>query len=354
MFSTRSQRLTPYVPGEQPTDRRYVKLNTNENPYPPGPRVSEALKNYDAGRLKLYPDPLFTELRIAAAKRFAVPKEYVFAGNGSDEVLSFSFFSFFDRSAAFAEHTYSFFPVYCNFYGIQGVTAPLRNDFGIDLGLLGAIPDVDGLVIANPNSPTGMYLSPEEIEGLLKEYPEDRVVILDEAYIGFGGQSCIPLIERYQNLLIIQTFSKSASLAGLRLGLAFGHPDLISALFRAKDAFNSYPVHDLGQKLGIAALEDAAYYDSIASRICETRERVSRHLSDLGWNVAPSMANFIFTRAPGLSGNAVYTELKQRGILVRFFDKPGLKEHVRITIGSDQQMDILLSTLREAGFGRNA
>jgi histidinol-phosphate aminotransferase len=348
MYSRRLDRLTPYVPGEQPRDRRYIKLNTNENPYPPSPRVKEALAGYDSERLRLYPDPLFTELRQTAAVRHSLSPENVFAGNGSDEILSFAFYAYFESRVAFAKPSYSFYPVYCDYYGIDPVTVPLDNDYGIDLGSFLNNDEVDGVVIANPNSPTGAYIESADIAAFLERYPRDRVVVIDEAYIAFGGESCAPLVGRFENLLVVQTLSKEASLAGLRLGIAYGDSGLIRGLFRAKDAFNSYPVHDIAQRLGIAALEDERYSREVCAKIVATRERVATSLVEHGWFVVPSKANFLFARNPRVSGEEVYRSLRDRGILVRHFSSPDLTDFVRISIGTDDEMD---QFLREATRG---
>ena len=345
MYSSRLSHTKPYVPGEQPRDRRYVKLNTNENPYPPSPKVGELLRNYDLDGLRRYPDPLFYELRSAAAGRYGLDETNVFAGNGSDEILSFSFFAFFDKSVAFASPSYSFYPTYCDFYGIRGVAVPLDEGNGIDLEDIAGRSDVDGIVVTNPNSPTGTCLEYERIESVMETYPRDRVVVIDEAYIAFGGTSVVPLVEQYDNLLVVHTFSKWASLAGLRLGLAFGNVALIDALFRTKDSFNSYPVHDIAQRIGVAALADSAYYEAICAQIAATREKTTSRLESTGWSVAPSKANFIFVRHPTLSGKLVYETLKANGVLVRHFDSPELAEYLRISIGTDREMDRCIDEL---------
>ena len=347
MLSTRLQRITPYVPGEQPQDRAYTKLNTNENPYPPSSRVSRLLADYDVDSLRRYPDPLCMRLRAAASELYGIPIESIFAGNGSDEVLSFAHFAFFDKSAAFPDPSYSFYPVYCDYYGIKSIRVPLDAEMGIDLEAL-ASTESDGITIANPNSPTGMYVERDRIESMIDSYPKDRIVIVDEAYIAFGGESCLPLIENYPNLLVIYTFSKSASLAGLRLGLAFGNPILIDALFRTKDAFNSYPVHDLAQRIGVAALEEHEYYAQNCEKIIATREHTSKALRSLGWSVLPSKSNFLFASHPNLSGGALYEYLRDHSILVRYFDHPRLDKYIRLTIGTDEEMELFLREISNA------
>ncbi|MBW2304957.1 MAG: histidinol-phosphate transaminase, partial [Deltaproteobacteria bacterium] len=337
MFSERLKRLSPYVPGEQPRDRRYLKLNTNENPYPPSPTIREVLRNFDPETLRLYPDPLFTDLREMIGKRFEIDPAQVFVGNGSDEVLSLAFFSFFDTNRGpllFPEHTYSFYPVYCDFYGIGCIKIPLARDFSLNPDGFLNVETSCGIVFANPNAPTGMFLEVGEIRRLLESYLPDSVVIVDEAYIDFGAESALPLVKEFPNLLIIRTFSKGMSLAGLRLGYAMGSRELIDALYRAKDSFNSYPVDTLSLLIGVAAMQDEAYYKEVTERIIATRERLSRDLQRSGWRVLPSRANFVFASREGIPGKEVYRRLKEKGILVRYFDIEGIRDFVRITIGT--------------------
>ena len=350
MFSQRLTTLTPYTPGEQPQDRSYIKLNTNENPYPPSPRVTQYLNALDGEALRRYPDPKFTALRERIAARYGVSRGQVFAGNGSDEVLSFVFFAFFDSAAAgplrFPEHSYSFYPVYCNYYGIAATRIPLAADYRIDLApyLQGASC---GVIFPNPNAPTGIALPLTDIASFMSQYPSDRVVVLDEAYVDFGAESAVSLIDRHPNLLVVRTLSKSMSLAGLRLGFAMGDPRLIDALYTTKDAFNSYPLGTLSQQVGALAMDDPDYYDRITRAIIDTRERFSADLNALGWDVLPSAANFVFARRPGVSGNTVYRQLKKNGILVRHFDTPGIADFVRITIGTDADMAACTAAMTE-------
>ncbi|MBN1410196.1 MAG: histidinol-phosphate transaminase [Spirochaetales bacterium] len=350
MLTKRLRNLTPYVAGEQPLDKKYIKLNTNENPYPPSPAVKELLGRYDADHLRLYPDPLFTRLRKTIAARFSVKPEQVFAGNGSDEILSFAFFAFFDSADGpllFPEFTYSFYPVYCDFYGIEYGRIPLAEDFSIDSESYPGPGKSCGIVFPNPNAPTGMFLPLVKIRELLERYPGDRVVVIDEAYIDFGGESAVPLINQYGNLLIVQTCSKSYSLAGLRLGYALGNEELIKALFAVKDSFNSYTVDTLAQKIAEAAIADEDYYGKVNQMVVRTREYFTGELQKIGFDVLPSMANFVLARKKGIEGRTIYSRLKEEGILVRHFDKPGLKDFVRITIGLPGDMEILLQKLRE-------
>jgi histidinol-phosphate aminotransferase len=349
MFTQRFRQLAPYVPGEQPQDRPYLKLNTNECPYPPSPRIAEFLKGFDTGRLRLYPDPAMRRLREAIAAHHGLTPEQVFAGNGSDEVLSFCFYAFFGADLGtlrFPAHTYSFYPVYCNFYDIPYQKVPLGADLEVDLdGLCGPGPAASGIVFANPNAPTGHFWPPESIGAMLNRFRSDRVVLVDEAYVDFGGSSVRPLLADHPNLLIVRTLSKSLALAGLRLGYALGHPSLIQALFAVKDGFNSYPLGVLSQEIGALAIGEAAYYRDVSERIIQTRERFCRSLAALGWRVLPSWANFVFAGRPGIGGQDVYRALKAEGILVRHFAQGRIEDFVRITIGTDDQMDRLLTAM---------
>jgi histidinol-phosphate aminotransferase len=337
--------LDPYVPGEQPQDQQYIKLNTNENPYPPSPRVIEAINAYDKDRLKLYPDPESLRLRQALAQRFDVGTENVFIGNGSDEVLAHSFQAFFkqDRPLLFPSVSYSFYPVYCGLYGIDHETIDLREDFSIDVDAYDRTNG--GIILPNPNAPTSRLLTLEEIERLCGY--GDGVVIVDEAYIDFGGETAIPLTKRYDNLLVIHTYSKARSLAGLRLGYAIGHKDLIDGLTRVKNSFNSYPIDSLAQAAAVASVEDEAYFTQSRDKIIATRDRLSHQLTELGFRVLPSAANFVFTEHPDHSGEDIYLGLKAKGVLVRYFKKPGIDNFLRITVGTDEEIDILLSKLQE-------
>ncbi len=348
MFTERYRNLSPYVPGEQPGEKKYIKLNTNENPYPPSPEVEKFLKAADPARLRLYPDPAMTNLRRSLSKETGVKPESIFLGNGSDEVLSFCFYAFFESSRGpllFPEHTYSFYPVYCSYYSIDYEKVPLRDDFSICLTDYPKRESFTGIIFANPNAPTGMYKTIPEIEELMNSVPEDRVVIVDEAYIDFGGESVVPLTERYGNLLVVRTFSKSRSLAGARIGFAVGNPVLINALYAVKDSFNSYPLDYISQEIARVSLEDTEYFRKTVSRIMKTRSSVTKTLEETGWQVLPSKANFIFARKEGVSGEEVYSYLKERGVLVRYFPHRGIEDFVRITIGRDDEMMTLLKLL---------
>jgi histidinol-phosphate aminotransferase len=350
MLSERIKKVVPYVPGEQPQDKKYIKLNTNENPYPPCPGIGRFLKTFDISNLRLYPDPLAVQVREKLGNHYHVRKENVFVGNGSDEVLSFAFYAFFDSSSGallFPEFTYSFYPVYCNFYSIDYKPVALNADFSIDVERLCEQKPSCGIIFPNPNAPTGILLELHHIKQLLENYPQEHVVVIDEAYIGFGGDSAVELISEYSNLLIISTFSKSRALAGLRFGFAIGSQQLIQALFTAKDAFNSYPVDILAQRIAGIALDEDAYYRSINGTIIRSREYLSGSLTDYGWHVMPSKANFIFTGKKGIKGIEIYRKLKGEGILVRHFDHRGIENFVRISVGTDAQIEKLLKKIKQ-------
>ena len=350
MFSERLKKLSPYIPGEQPQDRTYLKLNTNENPYPPSPRIRDFLRTFDIENLRLYPDPLFTGLRKKIADRYHIDRDQVFIGNGSDEVLSFAFYAFFDSARSpllFPEFTYSFYPVYCDFYGIDFRKIALAPDFSVDIRGFLETTDSCGLIFANPNAPTGMCLPISEIKRLLDLYPLKKTVIIDEAYIDFGGTSAVDLMAGHPNLLIIRTFSKSMALAGLRLGFALGSKALIDALFTVKDSFNSYPADSLSLKIGQIAMGDEDYYRTITAKIISTRERLSSGLQRQGWRVLPSRANFLFASKVGIPGQDIYLMLKQEGVLVRHFDIKGIKDFVRITVGTEKDMERFLRVVQD-------
>ena len=350
MLSDRMKRLVPYTPGEQPQDRKYLKLNTNENPYPPSPRIKNFLDNFDTEQLRLYPDPLSERLREKLALRYGLNKEQVFVSNGSDEALSFCFYAFFESEKGnllFPQITYSFFPVYCSFYKIAFEPIPLNEDFTIDVEkFMGKT--ACGVVLVNPNAPTGIALPLEKIAFLLANCPRDNVVIIDEAYVDFGAQSAVGLIGQFPNLVVVRTFSKSMSLAGLRLGFVLASDALISALFTVKDSFNSYPVDMLSQMIAEVALSDESYYQALQNEIIAVREQFCASLGAMGWSVLPSKANFVFACKSGVPGRAVYLELKKRGILVRYFDGERTKDFVRITIGKREDMERLTQEIRRA------
>ncbi len=349
MFSKKMKNLVPYVPGEQPQDQGYIKLNTNENPYPPSPRIDKFLQTFNTKKLRLYPDPLFLELREAIAEKYKIKKEQVFIGNGSDEVLAFSFYAFFDRSRGklmFPEFTYSFYPVYCDLFNINYQKIPLTTDFSIDIKNFLSNTESCGIILPNPNAPTGILLPLKKVRDLLDRYIDNRVIIIDEAYIDFGGESAVSLIDKYKNLLVIQTFSKSRSLAGIRIGFAMGDKALIDALFVVKDSFNSYPANTLSLEIAKLAISDIKYSDSVIKNIIKTREKLSDTLKHIGWNVLPSTANFIFAEKPGIAGEKIYLKLKEKGVLVRYFNKPGINNFIRITIGTEYEIDVLIKKIK--------
>ncbi|SDO39748.1 histidinol-phosphate transaminase [Vreelandella arcis] len=344
-WSPAVQRLTPYVPGEQPQER-LIKLNTNENPYPPAPGVGVALRDYAIDHLRLYPDPTSRALRDYLASAYGVSLEETFVGNGSDEVLAFAFQAFFCHDAPLdvPSITYSFYPVYANLYGVTLRKHPLNTQWEVDLEALAGAAERSGVIFANPNAPTGHAHSLDAIEALLKRVT-DRVVLVDEAYVDFGAESAIALVNRYPNLLVTGTFSKSRSLAGLRLGYAIGSAELIEGLQRVKDSFNSYPVDSLASLVGIEALKDKAHFNACRDKVITTRERTRQRLEDLGFEVLPSKANFILTQHPDFEGAQLFAGLRERSILVRHFNTSELNNFLRITIGTDDEMDSLIEAL---------
>ena len=337
--------LEAYTPGEQPRDMQYVKLNTNESPYPPSPAVIEAA-TAEAGRLQLYSDPTCAELRDAIANLHGVKRENVYASNGSDDILNFAFMTFAGRGgkAYFPDISYGFYKVFGDLHGCDYETIPLEQDFTVDPA---KYHNRDGLiVIANPNAPTGLCLSVSEIEGILETNP-DHVVVIDEAYVDFGGESCIPLAAKYANLLVCQTFSKSRSMAGARLGFAIADAGLIADLDRIRYSTNPYNVNRMTLAAGAAAIADNDYYMANCRLIEDTRAETTSRLEALGFEVIPSKANFIFARSDRIDGGTLYRELKARGVLVRHFDSPRIKDFNRITIGTPEQMDVLLFRIKE-------
>ncbi len=336
--------LDPYVPGEQPRDQLYLKLNTNENPYPPSTKVIEAIEQFDKDNLKLYPDPESSALRITLAKYFDLDPEQVFIGNGSDEVLAHSFQAFFknDQPLLFPDISYSFYPVYCALYGIDFNRVALQEDFTIDTSDYQI--DNGGIILPNPNAPTGVLLSLTQIESLCQA--SSSLVIVDEAYIDFGGESAIPLVKRYDNLLVIQTLSKSRSLAGLRLGYAIGQPELIEGLNRIKNSFNSYPVDSIAQTAALASIKDEAYFRQTCAQIIDNRNELTQQLLELDFRVLPSAANFVFCCHQSCPAQTLYLELKKAGVLVRHFNKDRIGNYLRISIGTEQQSQQLIFALK--------
>ncbi|MDK9703163.1 MAG: histidinol-phosphate transaminase [Sulfuritalea sp.] len=338
--------LKPYVPGEQPKLANLVKLNTNENPYGPSPRALEAIRAATGESLKLYPDPNAEQLKLAIGKYHGIEARNVFVGNGSDEVLAHVFLGLLKqaRPILFPDITYSFYPVYCGLYQVDFETIPLAGDFSIRVGDY-ARPN-GGIIFPNPNAPTGCLLPLAEIERLLQSNP-DSVVAIDEAYVDFGGASAIPLIAKYTNLLVVQTLSKSRSLAGLRVGFAAGHADLIEALERVKNSFNSYPLDRLAIAGAAAAIEDREYFEQTCRAVIASREKLVGELKALGFEVLPSAANFIFVRHPQHDAQESTLALRQRGIIVRHFKLPRIEQFLRITVGTDEQCSALVAALKE-------
>jgi len=338
--------LTPYVPGEQPKLANLVKLNTNENPYGPSPRVLEAIRAATGESLKLYPDPNSEQLKRCIASYHGIEAHNVFVGNGSDEVLAHAFLGLLKhaRPILFPDISYSFYPVYCGLYQVGYETVPLAPDFSIRVDDY-ARPN-GGIIFPNPNAPTGCLVPLADIERLLRANP-DSAVVIDEAYVDFGGESAIPLIARYPNLLVVQTLSKSRSLAGLRVGFAAGHAELIEALERVKNSFNSYPLDRLAIAGAVAAFEDRDYFEQTRGAVVASRGRLVADLAALGFDVLPSAANFVFARHPRRDAQETALALRQRGVIVRHFRLPRIEQFLRITVGTDAQCAALVAALKE-------
>ncbi len=346
-WSHLTRNIEPYVPGEQPQDKDYIKLNTNENPYPPSPRVMEVLKKSIREEIRLYPDPECWDLRKELAAYYKLQgTEEVFVGNGSDEVLAFSFMAFFKSSLPilFPEITYSFYPVYCSLFDIDYQVISLKEDFTIPAANF--IRRNGGIIFPNPNAPTGIYLSLKEIERLLQKN-KDSLIIIDEAYIDFGGESAVSLIREYSNLLIIQTMSKSRSLAGLRIGYAMGQEDLVEGLNRIKNSFNSYTLDRLAQAAASESLKDEGYFLETRGRIIATRERIARELRKRNFVVLDSKTNFLFMSHPSYQAEKILKTLKGRGVLVRYFKHRGIENYLRVSIGTDREMNIFIKEIDE-------
>lgn len=382
MLAKRLESLNPYVPGEQPKDRVYIKLNANENPYPPSPAVPKAITealNTASHLLALYPDPDATELRKSFAQMlnktggvlcnghqflsgerqgdFHITPDMVFCGNGTDEVLSFIFYSFFGSEAPLVlpECTYSFYPVYAGFYNIPLKRIPLKSNWSFDINAMMSEVKKDscGMIFANPNAPTGIGLSCTDIEKMLQDYPSDKVMVVDEAYVDFGGETVLPLLSKYKNLVVVRTSSKSMSFAGMRLGFAIAHPDLIKAIKRVKDSFNHFPVDNIACIAGCAACRDPLYYCNTAESVVKTRGIFVEKISKAGWTVLPSQTNFVMATLVDTDGNVLisgsqaYQKIKEAGILVRLFSTLGIENFLRITIGTDEQMEQLAAVMSE-------
>ena len=336
--------LEPYVPGEQPRGHNLVKLNTNENPFGPSPKVLEAIRMATTERLRLYPVPDGGPLKQAIADYHKVPAESVFVGNGSDEVLAHVFNAFFKhgKPILFPDITYSFYPVYCQLYEIDSELVSLNADFAIDI--TDYERDNGGIILPNPNAPTGCLLSLDDIRRLV-EMNRDTVVVIDEAYIDFGGETAIPLTQRFPNLLVTQTLSKSRSLAGMRIGFAVGHPELIEALVRIKDSFNSYPLDSLAIAAGVAAYQDETYFKQCQQQVITEREWLTQSMTELGFEVLPSAANFVFARHPQHDAAILAAGLREKGVIVRHFNKPRIDQFLRISIGNHTENQLLMSQL---------
>lgn len=359
-FSSRlAASLVPYVPGEQPKDKKYIKLNTNENPYPPSPKVKAAIES-ELENLRLYPDPDADKPREAAAEYFnkalgltgedALTKKNIFMGNGSDEILALLCPAFFSGSkVAFPDITYTFYPVIASLFEVPCVNIPLRDDFTLDQDAVKNLPDdVAGMFLCNPNAPTGAAISLDEIKAIL-EADADKLIVVDEAYVDFGAETAVGLVNKYDNLLVVQTLSKSRQLAGIRCGLAIANEELIGVLDTVKNTFNSYTLDRLGNAAACAAFADVEYFDETRKKIADTRDKVSAQLSELGWDVIPSKSNFIFAQPPAGSATAeeFFHELRGKGILVRYFAKPRINNRLRITIGTPEDMETFVGAVKE-------
>ena len=381
LTSSRMNGLHPYVPGEQPKDRDYIKINANENPYPPSPEVQKAVIDFVQNhpeKLGVYPDPDSNELHAAIADMlnktggvlcrakieggkvtpaeedkipFTVTPEMIYSGNGSDEVLSFVFYAFFDSSKKFVmpQFTYSFYPVYAGFYNIPMDNVPLRADWTLDTEemLKRAGGNKGGIIFANPNAPTGLGLTRAQVREMLKSASSDEIFIVDEAYVDFGGESCIPLIEEFKNLVIVRTFSKSLCGAGMRLGYIVANPELVNVVTTVKNSVNHFPIDAVAQIAGTAACKNPAYYAECAKKVADERDSFYNFLVEKGFYVLKSQTNFLFAKKDGIAGEALYRGVKQEGILIRHFNTPGIEDFVRITVGTKEQMEKLKKAIEK-------
>lgn len=340
------RKVEPYIPGEQPKNKNVIKLNTNENPFPPSPMVEKILKEFDSDKLRLYPDTDSTVLVDALAERYGVNTNQIFVGVGSDDVLSMAFLTFFnsDKPVIFPDITYSFYDVWCDVYRIPYQTKPLRDDFTIDIN--DYLCENGGIVIPNPNAPTGVLESVEMFEKILKANPQS-IVIVDEAYIDFGGKSCLELIDKYDNLLVVQTFSKSRSMAGARIGFAFGNEKLIKFMNDVKFSINSYTMNWVTQLTGAESVKDEEYFQKTTKEIIAVREYSKERLASLGFTFTDSMSNFIFASHKTVDAKTIFEKLKERNIFVRYWNKPRISNYLRITVGTREQMDAMFACLEE-------
>ena len=339
------EQMQAYIPGEQPRDMAYIKLNTNENPYPPAPSVLKAMGEEEISNLRLYSDPTCLGLKEKLASLYGVKTENVFVGNGSDDILNFLFMAYArEKGVAFADITYGFYSVYATLYGAEAEIIPLKDDFSIDYTQYLAKDKM--VVIANPNAPTGLCLPLSQIEEILASNP-DSMVVIDEAYIDFGGESALTLITKYDNLVVVRTFSKSRSMAGARLGYAFANPALIADLEKLRYSTNPYNINRLTLLLGEKTVEANDYTEVTCQKIVNTREQTAKALTEIGFSVVPSKTNFLFAKYPGIPGQTLYEELKVKGILVRHFAGARTADYIRITIGTDEQMDRFIEVIRQ-------
>ena len=360
------RRVVPYVPGEQPDKAHMVKLNTNENPYPPAPGVARAISSMPEETLRLYPDPTAGSLVNALAERYGVSPDQVFVGVGSDDVLAMAFLTFFnsDKPILFPDISYSFYSVWADLYRIPYRRPALDEDFRIrpedyfgdvsecgETGKCGETAGNGGVIFPNPNAPTSLYMPLDQVEEIIRHNP-DVVVIVDEAYIDFGGESALPLVAKYDNLLVVQTFSKSRSLAGMRIGFAIGNPKLIKAMSDVKYSFNSYTMNRTALAAGVEAVKDDAYFQEMVGRVIATREKAKKRLTELGFTFPEPSANFIFAKHARVPAKELFTALRAADIYVRYFDAPRISDYLRITIGTDEQMEELYQFLEEYLKGR--
>ena len=382
LVSNRMNGLHPYVPGEQPKDRVYIKLNANENPYAPSPKVTKAVVDFvqkHPEKLGLYPDPDSNELHAAIADMlnqcggvlcrapvqgdkvvpadedklpFTISPDMIYTGNGSDEVLSFVFYAFFDSSKKFVmpEFTYSFYPVYAGFYDIPMDKVPLKSDWSLDTEemLKRAASNQGGIIFANPNAPTGLGLKREDVRQMIKKASPDEIFIVDEAYVDFGGESCISLLSEFKNLVIVRTFSKSLCGAGQRLGYIVANPELVNIITTVKNSVNHFPIDAVAQVSGKAACLDVPYYVETSKKVVEERNKFYNFLKDNGFYVLESETNFLFAKHPKIGGDELYKRIKEQGILIRHFSTKGIEDFVRITIGTKEEMDALREAMLKA------
>ena len=344
-LSVEAGALAPYTPGEQPKDQKYLKLNANENPFPPSPEAVKVISQAEAVKLNLYPDAACNLLHQAIADYYGLEKAYVIAGNGSDEILSFALRAFCGegKGVAYADITYSFYQVWVKLYGLEATVIPLREDLTLCVDDYMEFPGT--VIIANPNAPTGLAIPRSEIRRLL-EANRERLVIVDEAYVDFGGESCAAMVEEFDNLLVVQTMSKSRSLAGARVGFALGCPELIADLNRIKYSNNPYNINSLSLLAGAAAMRDTEYFDNCCRAVCEARDWTAAELEKLGFAVLPSCTNFLFARPTGIAAEDLYRRLKENGVLIRWFDADRIRDYVRITVGTMGQMKLLMEKIK--------